>query len=75
MKLTEQDRHNVFQAIAAAEKLGDTKEVERLTMLLPVPPRVALAMRDIWSADELLQEGYNFSEVEERYGKDWLVQQ
>ncbi len=70
-KMTREEKRQIIDASLAAANRGDTAEESKLIRQLPVPIHLALAMKEMLDEDELLHGGWNFSEVEETYGKDW----
>jgi len=53
-------------------KGGDREEYNRLMKLIPVPPLVAEAVKEVIGADFLIEGGWNLSEAEARFGSDWI---
>lgn len=51
---------------------GDKKGYSRTMRKLPMPPNLALLLRDALGKDEFLKCGFNLAEAEVAYGKDWL---
>lgn len=51
---------------------GDEDGYYAVIMKLPVPPNMALQMRDEMGKEKLLAAGYNLADAEIVYGKDWL---
>ena len=54
-------------------KAGDTEGYDRVMKTAPMPPYIAKVYKDKLGLDTLLSLGWNLSEVEAEYGKDWLV--
>ena len=52
---------------------GDEEGSERLMKTIPMPPYLAKVYKDKLGLDVLLSLGWNLSEVEAKYGKDWLL--
>jgi hypothetical protein len=71
--MTKDEKFKIIQESLAAANRGDEAEEERLLRKLPLAPHLALALKDIISPEELTQAGYDFSEVEAKYGKNWLI--
>ena len=51
---------------------GDKEGYMRLTKLIPLPPFMAKIIKEKVGLDCLLNGGWNLSEVEEKFGSDWL---
>ena len=58
---------------AELRKAGDEEGALRLMKTAPMPPYIAKVYKDKLGLDTLLSLGWNLSEVEAEYGKDWLV--
>jgi len=58
---------------AALRKAGDGEGANRLLRTAPLPPYLAKVMKEKIGLDFLLNSGWNLSEVEAKYGKDWLT--
>lgn len=55
------------------KKAGKLEEAEALMKSLPLPPYLAKAAKEAFGAEALLATGYDLSEAEAEYGKDWLT--
>ena len=51
---------------------GDKEGCERLTKSIPLPPYLAKVIKEKVGVDYLLTSGWNLSEVEAKFGSDWL---
>ena len=51
---------------------GDKEGYSRLTRTIPMPPYLAKVMKEKVGLDFLLNGGWNLSEAEAEFGKDWL---
>ena len=51
---------------------GDKEGYSRLTRTIPIPPYLAKVAQKTMGADFLIQGGFNLSEAEAEFGKDWL---
>lgn len=58
-------------AHAAFEK-GDTASYVKISQQLPLAPHLAVAAKEIFGVDYLLNSGFDLSEAEACYGKNWL---
>ena len=52
---------------------GDEEGYSRLTRTIPMPPFLAKVIKEKVGLDALLNGGWNLSEVEAEFGKDWLT--
>jgi hypothetical protein len=52
---------------------GDREGYSRLIRTAPLPPYLAKVMKEKVGADFLIDAGYNLSEAEAEFGKDWLT--
>jgi hypothetical protein len=51
---------------------GKVEESRAMLKLIPISPGVAYAIKRREGLDALLARGYNLSEVEAKFGKEWL---
>ena len=51
---------------------GDREGYSRLIRTAPMPPYLANVAKKTMGADFLIQGGWNLSEAEAEFGKDWL---
>ena len=61
--------------VKAAElfKAGDDEGYSRLTRSIPMPPYLAKVFKEKVGADFLINNGFNLSEAEAEFGRDWLT--
>ena len=57
---------------AALHDAGDIEGHMRLMKTLPMPPYIAKVMKEKVGLDFLVNGGWNLSEVEAKFGPDWL---
>ena len=57
----------------ALKKAGDRAGYDRLTMSLPLPPYLAKVAKEKIGVDFFTDGGWNLSEAEAEFGKDWLT--
>jgi hypothetical protein len=55
------------------EKQGHKEEARKLEHSIPLPPYLARWAKKRLGADFLIKTGWNLSEAEAEYGKDWLT--
>jgi len=51
---------------------GDKEGYIRLMKTTPIPPYIAKVIKEKVGADFLINEGWNLSEAEAEFGRDWL---
>ena len=70
----EQDFENV-DAILSAMNDGNYVKASELfrEFQIPVAPHIAMAIKKVGYGHCLIGKGYNLSDVEKEYGKDWLT--
>jgi len=54
-------------------KAGDTEGYDRVMKTAPMPPYIAKVMKEKVGADFLINGGFNLSEAEAEFGRDWLT--
>ena len=54
------------------EEAGQLEEADRMRRQIPMAPFLAKWCKEMVGVEALLQLGYNLSEAEAEYGKDWL---
>ena len=52
---------------------GDDEGYSRLTRSIPMPPYLAKVFKEKVGADFLINNGFNLSEAEAEFGRDWLT--
>jgi hypothetical protein len=57
---------------AELRKAGDKEGYDRLIKTIPMPPYLAKVAKEKIGVDFLLNGGWNLSEVEAEFGRDWL---
>lgn len=70
--LTKEERFDIVVQANAASAAGNYEEAHRLTARLPLAPHLAMAAKEVMGKAFLLESGYDLSEAEAAYGKDWL---
>ncbi len=71
--MTKEEKFKIIQDSLTAANRGDKEEEDRLLTKLPLAPHLALAMKDILGVEKTRNSDFDFSEVEAKYGKDWLA--
>jgi hypothetical protein len=57
---------------AELSKTGDKEGYMRLMKTVPMPPYLAKVMKEKVGTDYLINSGWNLSEAEAEFGKNWL---
>ena len=52
---------------------GDEEGCIRLMKTAPMPPYLAKVLKETMGADFLTKNGWNLSEVEAEFGRNWLI--
>jgi hypothetical protein len=55
------------------EKAGQLEEAEKVWSQIPIAPYLAKWAKDMMGTEFLIETGFNLSEAEMEYGKDWLT--
>ena len=74
-KLTEEERQQIIEAAMDARLAGDKDTASRLFRQIPLDPQLARSIKDTGGyivLQEMVAKGYNMSEVEAKYGSEWL---
>ncbi|MCL2293470.1 MAG: hypothetical protein FWC36_01175 [Spirochaetes bacterium] len=70
--MTLDEKLSIACKAAALHDAGDKEGYTRLMKTLPMPPYIAKVMKEKVGLDFLLTGGWNLSEVEAKFGSDWL---
>lgn len=62
----------LLDEINAVADSGDMEKFLELSKKMPVPPEVAMAFKKGFGTEFLTNSGFNLSEAEKTYGKNWL---
>ena len=71
--MTLDEKLDIACRAAALYKAGDEEGYRRLLRTAPMPPYLAKVFKEKVGADFLIDAGYNLSEAEAEFGKDWLT--
>lgn len=69
---THEETLTIIEQSQAARAAGNYEEGMRIAKRLPIAPHLAKAAKEIWGKKFLVEGGYDLSEAEVAYGKDWL---
>ena len=71
--MTEKEKAAIM--MKSIELLDDGKEAESHALLatIPMPPYLAKVAKEKIGADFLIKAGYNLSDAEAAFGRDWLT--
>ncbi len=70
-KYTEEERDAIFDAAINASLAGNNEEADRLIKIMPIHPRWAKIIAEIYGKDFLLKY-FNITRANELYGEGWL---
>lgn len=70
-QLTHDEKLQIITQSRLADERGDEAEAKRILQQIPTAPWLAKAMKEVFGAEYL--EGYDLSEAEAEFGKDWLT--
>ena len=71
--MTLDEKLDIACRAAALRQAGDEEGATRLLRTAPLPPYLAKVMKEKVGADFFTDAGYNLSEAEAEFGKDWLT--
>lgn len=55
------------------EKEGKLEEAFNISMKIPLAPYLAKAAKEVYGVEYIKNSGFDLSEAEAEYGKDWLT--
>jgi acyl-CoA reductase-like NAD-dependent aldehyde dehydrogenase len=70
-KYTAEERDALLESIADALEAGDNEEANRLVRQMPMHPRGAKIIADVFGKEYLLRK-FNITHANEVYGEGWL---
>ncbi len=70
--MSEEEANAILDEASRRLEADDEKGYFEMVMKLPLPPNMALLMRDQKGKEALVAEGWNLADAEIVYGKDWL---
>ena len=71
--MTLDEKLDIACRAAALSKAGDEEGYSRLIRTAPLPPYLAKVFKEKVGADFLIDGGFNLSEAEAEFGRDWLT--
>jgi hypothetical protein len=72
-QMTEDEKAAIIMKAIALDDAGKKAESDALMKTYPAPPWLAKVFKEKVGADFLIKGGYNLSEAEAAFGKDWLT--
>ena len=72
VQMTEDEKDSILFEVARLTNEGKEDEAEEVFKTYPLEPEMAQIFKEVYGADFLIENEYNLSEVEAKYGKDWL---
>ena len=73
-QLSHEERLKILTDYSKAYQDGRYEDAAAIVKKMPLPAPVAKAAKETFGADVLLTGGYDLSEAEAEYGKNWLYQ-
>ena len=70
--MTIDEKLDISCRAAALRKAGDEEAATRLLRTAPMPPYLAKVLKEKMGADFLIKGGYNLSEAEAEFGRNWI---
>jgi hypothetical protein len=71
--MTDEEKVDIAYQATMLKQAGDEEGYRRLLRTAPMPPYLAKVFKEKVGADFLIDGGYNLSEAEAEFGKDWLT--
>ena len=71
--MTLDEKFAIGHRAIALKQAGDREGYSRTLRTIPLPPYLAKVFKEKVGADFLIDGGYNLSEAEAEFGKDWLT--
>lgn len=72
--MTVEEKCRLYELAEEAENRGDLTEAEKISKTIPLSAISAKIVKEVWGIDFIKNGGFNLSEAEEVYGKNWLDQ-
>jgi len=70
--MTLDEKLTILNKAISLKKSGDHNGYDRLTKSVPMPPYLAKVFKEKVGAEPLIKAGYNLSEAEAEFGRNWL---
>jgi len=71
-EMTEEEFDALGDRILEAQDRGDTEEAMRLLKLIPLDPDYGMALKMFFGKDEILEDGWDLTEANMKFGEGWL---
>lgn len=71
--MTEREKADIMMKVCKLWDEGKDAEAHTLQATIPLQPFLAKVAKEKIGADFLIEAGYNLSEAEAAFGKDWLT--
>ncbi|CCO24047.1 hypothetical protein [Maridesulfovibrio hydrothermalis] len=72
-KMTREEEFKIIQKIRELDAEGKHEEAYELRKRLPLPPHLAMALKDTIGVNELKKANLDLTEANEKYGENWLT--
>lgn len=73
-ELSHEEIKSVLRKYIAALEAKQDDEALKIIQQLPLPPHLGMALKHAIGPEAVKQSGFDFTEVEARYGNNWLTQ-
>lgn len=67
-----QEAMDKLDAFLAARKRGDDESALRIAQEFPLAPSLAQSMKRLYGAQAVRESGWDLSQAEKAFGRDWL---
>ena len=71
--MTDEEKVDKAYQSCLLKQAGDIEGASRLLRSIPMPPYLAKVAKEKIGADFLIDGGWNLSEAEAEFGRDWLT--
>lgn len=71
--MTEKEKAAIMMESIKYRDMGDEAKAHELIAQIPLPPYLAKISKENFGAAFLIKGGYNLSEAETTFGRDWLT--
>jgi hypothetical protein len=70
--MTLQEKNDIVNRFIELNNEGREDEANELIKTIPLPPYLAKAIKEVYGTEALIESGYDLSEADAEYGKNWL---
>jgi hypothetical protein len=73
-QMTEDEKIDILMEVVRLKNEGKETESDELFKTYPLEPDMAQIFKDVYGSEFLIEGGYNLSEAEAKFGKEWINQ-